>query len=240
MRWIREPALTDMYQAAIEKIRRSIFPIFYQTVSGKGLSLGVSGTGFFVGEGGYFLTAHHVTTDVPDHSRLLYAGNIPEHPVAPRDILEVFSDPERDIFLGRVEPDFLPPVTLAGKNPNIGASICLSGYPLASPSRNPDGSINVRNVRMYWQPTCVIDYISAEIEHRKHRGFITQHTSLRGMSGGPVFDPGGVVFGIDAATLTRKIPEDPDNPEKITAVKNGIVIGIETIQDILRRQNLLP
>ena len=229
-----------MYQAAIERIRKSIFPIFYHTTSEKVSSLGVSGTGFFFHPQGYFLTAHHVTTDIPPHSRLLYAGNIPEHAVAPFEITEVHSDPGRDIFVGRVEREALSPVSLALENPRAGKSVCLSGYPLARLSLNPDGSINATNVRMYWQPTFVIDDISSEIDRRKHRGFITQHTSLRGMSGGPVFDPGGTVFGIDAATLTRKIPEDPDNPEKITVVRNGIVIGIETIRDILRRQNLLP
>ena len=229
-----------MYQTAIEHIRKSIFPIFYRIPSEKTSSFGVSGTGFFFHPRGYFLTAHHVITDVPPHSRLLYAGNIPGHAVVPLEITEVHSDSSRDIFLGRVERDALPSVTLAVKNPRLGKSVCLSGYPLARLSLNPDGSINASNARMYWQPTFVIDYITAESGSRQHHGFITQHTSLRGMSGGPVFDPEGVVYGIDVATLTRKIPEDPDHPEKVTVLRNGVVVGIEIIREILSRLDLIP
>ena len=75
-----------------------------------------------------------------------------------------------------------------------------------------------------------MDGITADISQRHYQGFITQHTSLSGMSGGPVFDSKGDVYGMDVATLTRKIPE-PDGGE--TIVPNGVAIGIDAIRELL-------
>jgi S1-C subfamily serine protease len=50
------------------------------------------------------------------------------------------------------------------------------------------------------------------------------------MSGGPVFDMKGRVYGMDVATLTRKIPE-ANGIE--TIVPNGVAIDVVTIKKIL-------
>lgn len=220
-----------MYQNAIEKIRRSIFPVFFQVTQGNRITLGVSGTGFFVTHDGHFLTANHVITNVPPGATLLYAGNVP-YQVLPKliELEQVFQDAVNDVFVGRVNTDPLPPVPLADTVVRPGQTLCLSGYPLARLSRNPDGAINMANVRPYWQPTFVIDGFAATIDSHQYRGFITQHTSLRGMSGGPVFDPRGLVYGMDVATMTRRIPE-PNNRE--TTVPNGVVEGINALLEVV-------
>ncbi len=51
------------------------------------------------------------------------------------------------------------------------------------------------------------------------------------MSGGPVFDAEGQVFGIDVATLNRTIPE-PNGRQ--TDVPNGVVINVVRIREITR------
>ncbi len=63
---------------------------------------------------------------------------------------------------------------------------------------------------------------------------MTQDTSLNGMSGGPVFDADGIVYGVDVAMLTREIPQKDRVP---ISVHNGVVIENITIQDILEKIN---
>ena len=220
-----------MYQDAIAQVRESIFPVFFQVRRDEGAQIGVSGTGFFINDEGHFITAFHVISDVPQGARVLYVGNVPRTPLAqPVELEEVWSDATRDVFIGRVAEGQLPRVSLSAEPPRPGKSVCLCGYPLARLTQNSDGSINVANVREYWQPTFVIDGVRVDINQRHYVGFMTQHTSLRGMSGGPVFDPEGLVCGMDVATLTRRIPE-PNGRE--TVVPNGVALGIDAIRQLL-------
>jgi hypothetical protein len=101
--------------------------------------------------------------------------------------------------------------------------------------QNHDGSINVGNVRQYWQPTFIIDGITANNNGKNYLGFMTQDTSLNGMSGGPVFDIEGIVYGVDVAMLNREIPQKDRSP---ISVHNGIVIENITIKDIYEKINI--
>lgn len=220
-----------MYQKAIANIKRSIFPIFIEFHQGEKRGLGVAGTGFFINNDGYFITAQHVMADVPAGSKLLYVGNVPHHYLKiALEFEEIYSDASKDIFLGKVSDHSLPGLKLSDKKAEPGKSICLCGYPLPKLSMNPDGSINVKNVRQYWQPTFVIDGIAANINKKQYMGFMTQHTSLRGMSGGPVFDTDGFAYGMDVASLTRRIPESDG---KETIVPNGVAVDVATIKETL-------
>lgn len=90
-----------MYQSAIEKIKKSIFPIFFVSTEGQNTTMGVTGTGFFIDDKGYFLTALHAITEAPANSVFQYRGNIPDHIVNPPEVInEIYRDPVRDIFLG--------------------------------------------------------------------------------------------------------------------------------------------
>jgi S1-C subfamily serine protease len=224
-----------MYQAAIEKIKNSIFPLFYTLAQGQNTQIGVSGTGFFIDDKGHFLTALHVITDCPPNSTIEYRGNIPDHiQNPPLRITEVFRDPVRDIYLGKIDLAITSPVAFILDRPKAGKAVCLCGYPLAQLSINPDGSLNVSAVRQYWQPTFVIDAVTVADHGKNYIGFMTQDTSLNGMSGGPVFDTDGIVHGIDTAFLQREIPQK-DKPA--IQVFNGIALENASIPDVFGMVN---
>lgn len=225
-----------MYQKAIEKIKKSIFPIFFISVQGQNTQIGVTGTGFFIDDQGHFVTALHVITDCPPNSTFQYRGNIPDHIVnPPQPIVEIFRDPVRDIFLGKINAAPTTPVALVLDKPKAGMSVCLCGYPLAQLSQNPDGSINVGAVRQYWQPTYIIDAVTVADRGKNYVGFMTQDISLNGMSGGPVFDIEGIVHGIDTAFLTREIPQKDNKPS--IQVFNGIALENASIPDVYAKIN---
>ena len=219
-----------MYQEAIEKIKKSIFPIFFQSVQGTNTQIGVGGTGFFIDDKGHFVTALHVITDAPAGSTFNYSGNIPDHVTNPPiAITEVYRDPVRDIFLGRIMNAPQPPVVYSLEKPRPGKSVCLCGYPLALLSQNPDSSINVSAVRQYWQPTFIIDAVTVNDPGKNYVGFLTQDISLNGMSGGPVFDTDGVVYGMNTAFFNREIPQ---KDKAAIQVFNGIALENASIVDV--------
>jgi S1-C subfamily serine protease len=216
-----------MYADAVARIAESIFPIFFVLEQSDRVHSGVCGTGFFVDDRGLFVTADHVITSAPVGSTLYYYGKVPDE-ICERavEIEHVARDSIRDLYLGRVDRDYLRPVELSSEAVRPGDSICLSGYPMALVAPNPRGGL-IANIRRYWQPSFVIDASEVVIDNRLYDGYIVQHTCLRGMSGGPVFDIQGNVRGMAVATLTRKIPERDDDP---TIVRNGIVIDGEHIR----------
>jgi S1-C subfamily serine protease len=214
-----------MYAVAVATIAGSIFPIFQALPQGERFGMEVTGTGFFVDESGLFLTVDHVMAAVPGSS-MYYYGNVPDRVCEPVEIECVATDPARDLYLGRVASDYLAPVALSTDAVRPGRSVCLAGYPMAVLATNPQGGM-VGNVRRYWQPTFVIDDAEVVIGHRTYAGYIVQHTCLRGMSGGPVFDPQGRVRGMAAATLTRTIPDPDSSP---TVLQNGVVVDVEHVR----------
>ena len=220
-----------MYEKAITKISRSIFPVFYKLRVDGITTVGISGTAFFINDLGHFITATHVAAEVPSGAKLLYAGNLPhtalDHPV---EIEEVYKNDLKYIYIGKVPKSPLPGLKFTGCESPPGKSVCLGGYPLAELMINPDESVNLSNVRQYWRPTIIIDSIEAAINHGTQTGFITEHSSLKGMSGGPVFDRDGDVCGIDVTTYIREIPE-PNGGK--TFVKNGVVIGTLRMRDLI-------
>jgi S1-C subfamily serine protease len=225
-----------MYQVAIEKIKKSIFPIFFISADGQNTQIGVSGTGFFIDDQGHFLTALHVISEAPVNSTFQYRGNIPDHIVnPPENIAEIYRDPIRDIFLGKINIQGTTPVATILERPKPGKSICLCGYPLAQLSQNPDGSLNVGAVRQYWQPTFIIDAVTVADNGKNYIGFMTQDISLNGMSGGPVFDTDGIVHGIDTAFVQREIPQK-DKPA--IQVFNGIALENASIADVYAKINI--
>jgi S1-C subfamily serine protease len=218
-----------MYADAVARITECIFPIFY--IQPEDDLVGVCGTGFFVGEEGLFLTSDHVMGSPPPGSALCFYGKIPDEVCEPAVELEhVWSDPSRDLFLGRVDGAQLPPAELSDEPVRPGDSVCLSGYPMAELEIGPHGGL-VGNVRRYWQPTFAIDASQVVIQGRTYDGYIVEHSCYPGMSGAPVFDTQGKVRGLVGANLTRTIPPLPD--ELPTAVANGVVIDVAHIRAFL-------
>ena len=222
-----------MFQKSIALIRNSIFPVFHLKESGNQRTLVASGTGFFISSSGYFLTAEHVMRSAPDASyRPVFCGNLPFHTTGmPVPITEVYRDARRDIFLGKVEGHSFVPVQLSQAKQNDGKSVVLSGYPLPVIQLNPNGGFDLSQVRQYWQPTIILDQFQAfNTRDNTYSAFLTQHPSLNGMSGGPLFDIDGITLGISLATFNRKVPQNDGGEIR---VDNGIAIQIASIGDIL-------
>lgn len=220
-----------MYREAIRSIRESVFPLFAWSSDGGKRRISVAGSGFFAGPEGHFVTAAHVITGIPAGVQVLYVGKTPGRGVVdPVEVEEVWSDPVKDIYVGKVATNRLPAVSLAPRDPEVGDAVCLSGYPMPRMSLRADGSIDVSQVRPYWQPTFVIDLFDDTVKGRHWIGFMTQHQSLPGMSGGPVFGPDGLVCGMDVGSMERKVFK-PDGGKIVVA--NGLVIGVERLIDAL-------
>jgi S1-C subfamily serine protease len=218
-----------MYADAVARIKESIFPIFYLNHEEK--LAGVCGTGFFVGDGGLFLTSDHVMASPPPGSTTFFYGKTPDEVCDPAVELDhVASDPSHDLYLGRVAREYLAPVELADEPIRPGDSVCLSGYPMADVKISPEGGL-VGNVRRYWQPTFAVDEAEVVIQGRTYSGYIVEHACYPGMSGAPVFDMQGRVRGLVGANLSRTVPPLPD--ELPTVVSNGIVIDVGHIRELL-------
>lgn len=225
-----------MFADAIERVSSAFFPIFWEHRIGNRMSVGISGTGFFISSTGYFITAEHVITGIPKGARIIYGGNIPDSVLPqPLTIQEIFRDAESDIFIGQINIQNESYFTILEQPPRIGTSVCLCGYPLAQMSGRQIGIIDVNAVRKYYQPTFVIDYVTSINEGRTHDGFMTQHTSLNGMSGGPVFGIDGQALGMDVATFGRRILI-PDGPQIM--VNNGIVQGVGRLRQAIQRSGI--
>jgi len=237
-----------MFTDSIQKVRRSIFPILF---FGKNGAHGSLGTGFFIDNQGHFLTANHVIKALPEGGKLAYLGNIPNSNFKskkPIEIKIIAQDETSDLALGKIDHETLPPLPLASEQAKIGQSIALCGYPLPHIKANPvtnNGTtvgvnIDVTQVRQYWQPTMKMDRIRKNSFYQKpFDSFITQHPSLPGMSGGPIFDLQGRVVGVNTANATRQIHRSTTPLQ----VENGIgielfMISTYDLEDLLYLNNL--
>jgi len=212
-----------MFTDSIQKVRKSIFPIFF---FGKNGTHGSLGTGFFIDTQGHFLTANHVIKALPEGGTLAYK-------IIAQDI-------NSDLALGKIDSELLPPLQFAKEKAKIGQSIALCGYPLPHIKANPvtnNGAtvgvnIDVTQVRQYWQPTMKMDRIRKNSFYNKpFDSFITQHPSLPGMSGGPIFDLKGNVVGVNTANATRQIQRSTS----ALKVENGIGIELSEVMNFLHK-----
>jgi hypothetical protein len=164
-------------------------------------------------------------------------GNVPHSGKLANRFIKVSilqNDPNLDLALGQVKQAGLPPLNLASASASLGQSIVLCGYPLPmithQTAQHPATKavhtlLNVSNVRQYWQPTVLIDSLPKQaLINKPFHSFLTQHASLMGMSGGPIFDLNGDVVGVASANWTRQIPR---NKIPLT-IENGV--GIDLVE----------
>lgn len=234
-----------MFKDSIQQIKNSIFPLFYFGQNGPHSSFGVLGTGFFIDDQGHFLTAEHVIKAKQPGQHFGYAGNVPlvkikEAGFQPVKIIAL--DASKDLALGKVDAGALPPLKFATEDAVVGESIGLCGYPM--PMIKPSQSIkkvgeqsqmrlnlDVTSVRQYWQPTIKMDSIKKGLLYNKtFKSFITQHSALPGMSGGPVFNLNAEVVGVTSANWTRKVQR---SSQLHTNVENGIAVDLQEINQFL-------
>lgn len=229
-----------MFTKSIQQVRKSIFPLFYFDNMG---SHGSLGTGFFIDDEGHFLTANHVVEALPPGKILSYLGNIPNSSFKskkPIPIQILAQDKRNDLAMGKIEFEKLPPLEFSENEALIGQSIALCGYPLPKIStkkytkeKNLIGlKIDVSQVRQYWQPTMKMDRIQKNSFFNKpFDSFITQHPSLPGMSGGPIFDLDGKVVGVNTANATRQI----HRKTLPLRVENGIGIELSEVKSFVQQ-----
>src|ERR1700754_5227621 len=130
-----------MYADAVARIAESIFPIYY--VDPEHELAGVCGTGFFIDDGGLFLTSEHVMASPPPGATAYYYGRTPDEVCEAVEFEHVDSDPAHDLYLGRVPSG--QPVELSAEPVRPGDGVCLSGYPMAVLDVGPHGLVgNVR------------------------------------------------------------------------------------------------
>jgi len=234
-----------MFKDSIQLVKHSIFPLFYYGQNGPQSSFGVLGTGFFIDDEGHFLTAEHVIKAKAPGQHFGYAGNVPLVKVAGAGFTAVkilALDASKDLALGKIEIGALPPLKFATTDAVIGESIGLCGYPM--PMIKPSSilekagaqakmklNLDVTSVRQYWQPTIKMDSIRKGLLYNKtFKSFITQHSALPGMSGGPVFNLAGEIVGLTSANWTRKVQR---NSQLHTNVENGIAVDLKEINEFL-------
>ncbi|MHB8870974.1 MAG: S1 family peptidase [Candidatus Doudnabacteria bacterium] len=228
-----------MFVKAISHVSKATFPIFSWVQIQNQVTVGVSGTGFFINSSGYFVTAAHLFDTVKPNLTFRYWGNLPEQVTNPAvEIAEVAKDDANDIYIGRV-----PGVTgnkflkLADWLPKIGKSVCISGYPLAEITANQAG-FDLHNVRRYFQPSFVLDMAKVQNKAngkvRIHDGFLVRDVGLFGMSGGPIFDINGVVLGVQGSVSTRTSTNGQDN----ITVHNAAAIRSNLIVHLLKTNNV--
>jgi S1-C subfamily serine protease len=232
-----------MFAKAIKKAKSAMFPIFrWEQVSPQQINIVVTGVGFFVNTKGYFVSVAHIFDNASNNTKFFYFGLLPDKLQNPRlEIKEVVRDNDHDIFIGRVKVKNSRYLYLAKHIPDIGRSVCISGYPLAQIQSNNQGGLELSGVRRYFQPSFVLDKAVVNSGGgagltRRHDGFLVRDPSLFGMSGGPVFGAHGLVFGMQGSVTQPRISTNASG--RSISVENAVVIRSNLILDLLKKNRI--
>lgn len=232
-----------MFVKAINKARGFMFPIFrWEQASAQQVNIGVVGTGFFVNRKGYFVSVVHIFDNTNAQTSFRYWGRLPdklENP--PLVIEEIIRDDDHDIYIGKIKTRSPEYCYLAKKIPDIGKSVCISGYPLAQITINNQGGPELGGVRRYFQPSFVLDRAVVRSGGgtgiaRTHDGFLVRDPGLFGMSGGAVFDARSKVVGIQGSVTQPRISTNALG--RSISVENAMVIRSNFILDLLKKNKI--
>jgi hypothetical protein len=232
-----------MFVKAIKVAKNAMFPIFrFEQVDPTQAKIFAAGSGFFVNRSGYFVSVAHVFDNPAPQTAFWYCGQVPDRVTKrPLIIKEVARNDDYDIFIGRVEIDSPYYFPLAKFSPEIGRSVCISGYPFAQIQNNPQGGLELGGVRRYFQPSFILDYIKCGNKNvhgrvRTHDGFLVRDFGLYGMSGGPVFDIRGTVFGIQGSITSPRVSTGGSG-QSVT-VQNAIAIRSALMVELLKKNKI--
>lgn len=206
------------------RLQRSVLPVFAKVGSrmvGRGSAVCVAP--------GLFVTARHVVADldynqipaewtVPFERLWLYIDTDETNPHNPHGnrggLLEVlFANPHSEVDLATLTVDvtsasaeWLQPVRLALRMPEVGERVACFGYDLAT----AEGNLNADNVKLILERNLSISIGRVTEQqprrrprghHRTSPGFRTTAATPSGMSGGPVFDDAKHVIGFNSGSM---------------------------------------
>ena len=176
-------------------------------------------------------------------TKYFYFGLLPENPENPQlEISELGRNDTNDIYIGKIDKKTPNYLGFSTKLVDIGRTVCIGGYPLATIVANPQGGIDVAGVRRYYQPSFVLDYGKMIATNpagtaRTHDGFLVRDFGLFGMSGGPVFDTRGVVLGVQASVTDPRQSISGDGKRTIS-VENAMAIRSNLIFDFIKDRKI--
>ncbi len=227
-----------MFVKSIKLIKKAMFPIFrFDEVNPGQYAINVVGTGFFINSSGLFATVAHVFDNPTPQTTNKFVGYLPDHLQNPQLVIrEIARDNHHDIYVGQVDlhtPNF---VEISTKIPDVGKSVCIAGYPLATLVPNNNGGMDASGVHRYFQPTFVLgNALSNTDSGRQHDGFLTRDFGLFGMSGGPIFDIHGKLQGIQGSVTA---PRESRNGDRVITVENAVAIKTALLLALLKANNL--
>lgn len=227
---------------AVGKISKAMFPIFKQIIDGQQITIGVAGTGYFINQQGIFVTTAHIFDENNSLINYGYYGMLPDslHDQF-LEIQEIVRDDENDIFIGKVKNiNKTQYISFSSNNPEIGMTICISGYPLAQIVNNEHGGIEFGGVRRYFQPSFILDIANSKVSSpsglvRNHKGFLLRDFGLYGMSGGPVVDVDGMIVGMQGSVTSPRIST---NGIDSISVQNALAIDGQLIKQLLMNNKI--
>jgi len=232
-----------MFVKAIKIAKSAMFPIFHwEQVSSSQARVTVVGAGFFINSAGYFVSVTHIFDNPNIDTKFLYMGRLPDEVQNPSlELKEITRNDEYDIFVGNIKIKSPKYFYLEKKVPDIGKSVCISGYPLAQITNNTQGGLELGGVRRYFQPSFVLDRAIVDIDNgagciRKHDGFLVRDFGLFGMSGGPVLNTKGLVVGIQGSVTPPRKSSGPGG--RSISVENAVVIRSNLMLDLLKKNNI--
>jgi hypothetical protein len=249
----------------------AIFPIVRYDTGGR---MDLLGTGFFITTNGLFVTARHVLMGTFDenHRQRYPIGIIQflgDNVCIQRPILRCGYNSIADVAVGVVAPmnrnsDGIPltnPVfTLTLLKPGLNVRVVTCAYPKHANFIHPDGSQQINFVPSYYDGQ-IQNYFPLGRDRVLLPGpcYQTTMTIHGGASGGPVFSPNGLVFGVNSTgfdgtdlSFVSRIHEifalsiddvviDAGVPRSVSIIelaKAGHIVVQPPLRDIRRRQGL--
>jgi len=233
----------------------AIFPI-YKVVN---KLVHLIGTGFFISDNGLFGSAKHVLMDPFDEDgRAKYGIGlfqfIENNIYIPRPILRFSAHPIADVAVGVAAPMQNNKINQPLKNPYVfldfkevpvGSRAVTYAYPRFSSTRENDSQ------EIQFNPTYYDGYIKEYLPNGRDKVFLPgpcYQTSIHmhgGASGGPVFGPDGLAFGINSTGIDGTDISYVSRMSDILHLQiddvlvNGVSRSVR-VSDFIRAQQVVP
>lgn len=215
-------------------IRAKIHPATWAVVAFKrdlvGLKAAPRGTAFAVDVHGHLLTSWHVTymdedcTEEPDEIHVLQPEVDPNRPLSAKVVAR---DRCRDLAILRIDGKTKGAQLNGAEDPvPWGTSCCAFGHPLSV------GSQEAQTIRIFARASAGV--ISMPYRNQRYPGCIpirlyeVDFFAHGGLSGGPLFDRTGSVFGVISGSL---LTNHHDGGSKPTA-RSNLTVAIDIVEAI--------